>query len=460
MRAPIAFRRWYLFAALGLLVGASVGAVSAPLASSALHHGPGRPLEPLLDATHLPPLLTLRGEPVELEYDVECATGSEDVGDECAATGKVLARPIGSDDFAEIPLMPSSDHELHKLVARIPEELATRGFEYYAMIDAPETGESLTVPAGGASAPDVSRRMDGAVEAPFDGAGFGRDRRPGVLVASALWGEGSNDVGLESGRVDPIGASSFDVDAAGTVLVLDEAHRRMLRWRKGAKLPSTVPVSIAGTIADVAAGNDGSTYVLETTTRTGSNPLVRRFDEGGRELEAVESGERSASQIRTSPLGAVVLSHPSHQWLPVMPDGVPAAPRAQLARGRSGRPVRGGREIVVLRRDDEVRVALVAGARISRSWRLASKTALAEVQLAEPTGSGVVVVARRYDDRDDEFVVAILDARGLVDSFTIASADWAEAAPLGRFRLVGRSLYHLGSTPRGIFVDRFDLEAH
>ena len=52
----------------------------------------------------------------------------------------------------------------------------------------------------------------------------------------------------------------------------------------------------------------------------------------------------------------------------------------------------------------------------------------------------------------------ILDRKGLVHRFSIESADWAETAPLGRFRLVGRSLYRLGSTPDGAFVDRFDLE--
>ena len=52
----------------------------------------------------------------------------------------------------------------------------------------------------------------------------------------------------------------------------------------------------------------------------------------------------------------------------------------------------------------------------------------------------------------------ILDRKGLADRFTLDAADWAETAPLSRFRLVGKSLYRLGSTPAGVFVDRFDLE--
>ena len=87
-----------------------------------------------------------------------------------------------------------------------------------------------------------------------------------------------------------------------------------------------------------------------------------------------------------------------------------------------------------------------------------STTQLAELQLAEPMGQRVVVVVRMYDDDVDEFTVLVLDRNGLVDRFTLDSADWAETAPLSRFRLVGTSLYRLGSTTAGAFVDRFDLE--
>jgi hypothetical protein len=147
---------------------------------------------------------------------------------------------------------------------------------------------------------------------------------------------------------------------------------------------------------------------------------VRRYDDGGRELEAIETAERAPSRIRIDA---------------------------------------GGLEVVVLRHENEIRVALVAGQNVSRSWRLTSDTPLAEVQLAEPLGQRLVLVVRVYDARgDDEFAAFVLDRSGLVDRFALDSADWAETAPFGRFRLVGRSLYQLGSTPSGAFVDRFDLE--
>lgn len=53
----------------------------------------------------------------------------------------------------------------------------------------------------------------------------------------------------------------------------------------------------------------------------------------------------------------------------------------------------------------------------------------------------------------------VLDEDGVRRSLSLDSADWAETSPLSRFRLVGSELFQLGSTPAGVFVDRFDLEA-
>jgi hypothetical protein len=87
-----------------------------------------------------------------------------------------------------------------------------------------------------------------------------------------------------------------------------------------------------------------------------------------------------------------------------------------------------------------------------------SVTPLGEVQLAAPSGNRLVVVVKTYVDERDEFLVLVLDRSGLVRRFALEPAQWAETAPLARFRLAGSSLYQFGSTPKGAFVDRFDLE--
>jgi Flp pilus assembly protein CpaB len=104
-----------------------------------------------------------------------------------------------------------------------------------------------------------------------------------------------------------------------------------------------------------------------------------------------------------------------------------------------------------------VRVAVDGPAGVRRSWRVSSQTPIAEVQLAQPMGDQLVLVLRVYTDTQDEFVAFVLNGHGIAKQLSLGSADWAETAPLSRFRLVGSSLYKLGSTPTGMFVDRFDL---
>src|SRR5436190_4867241 len=172
-------------------------------------------------------------------------------------------------------------------------------------------------------------------------------------------------------------------------------------------------------------------------------------------------GERGASSSGSpGSCRPGLLQEPSDQWMDAAAGGRLLAPDSQRKSGRSGRPLPGGGDVVVLRRGNEIRVATVSGHRVVRSWRVTSETPIAEVQLAEPRGAGLVLVARVYTDDQDEFVVLVLDAKRLVRSFSLDSADWAETAPLSKFRLVGSSLYQLGSTAAGLFVDRFELEGN
>jgi hypothetical protein len=460
MRSEKRLRRRTMAPALGVVLGMAVGVATVSWSSAA---ATSVEAPAVFDVTHLPPLLTVASDPSELAYDVHCAGPGDEAADAgCDVTGTVFARPVGDREFAALPLEPRSRDGLRQLATAIPDALArsSRGFEYFAVLDASELGERRVLPPAGAAAPHVSRRLENSVEIDLGRYALGRDLHSGMRVASASWGDGPADAGLEQGRnLPPIGASAFDVDVQGNVLVLDQVHRRVLRWRRGVEVPARVPVSVDGTLADFVVAGDGSMFVLETTGPFGRHPKVRRFDDAGRELEAIEAAERSPSQIRIDAHGPVVLGGASHHWLPVMVDGTPAPPTEQLRRGRAGRRFAGGTELVVFRRENEIRVALVSGQRVMRSWRVASDTPLAEVQLTEPHGQRLVLVVRVYQEGvGDEFAVLVLDQNGLVDRFALAPADWAEAAPFGRFRLTGRSLYRLGSAASGAFVDRFDLE--
>ncbi len=451
---------WFLVAA-GLVGGGLAGAATIPIVSSALAQavtGPGAEL----DVTHLPPLLTLTGESLPLVFDAHCAApGTEDPEAGCAVEGRLFGRVPGDSAFRELPLTSVGAAD-GQWVGHVPAAARrARSIAYYAEFSSPDTGATVTVPPGGAAAPYVTRMLVGAAHVRLGRHVFGASALPGERVASARWGDGPTEVGLEQGRgLDPIGASSFDVDEDGSVVVLDHAHRRLLRWIGRSLTPSRVPLSVNGAIADLALAGDGTLYVLETTSRDERAPLLRRFDAEGRELEAIETAERSPSGLRMGPAGPLVLQRPSHQWMPGFVAGMPAQPGVQRKRGRMGRTLPSGEEVVVYRHANELRVAVLGGDAPARSWRITSETTLGEVQLAELVGTRLVVVVRTYDERDDEFAVLLLDRDGLVAKHTLASAEWADGAPLGRFRIAGRSLYRLGSSPTGVFVDRFDLEVH
>ena len=80
-------------------------------------------------------------------------------------------------------------------------------------------------------------------------------------------------------------------------------------------------------------------------------------------------------------------------------------------------------------------------------------------QLAQTLPSGrLLVVFSVYTETQHEYEAVVVDSSGaLVEQFSLPAAEWAQSMPLSRFRLVGSSLYELGSTEAGVFVDRYDL---
>ncbi len=445
----------------GLVLGAVLGLTFVLASGRAVAERQIGSSGPILDATHVPPLLATDGEDVALRYDVHCASegeGSEDVA--CDARGTVFVRAGMFGAFQPIPLTIDKGATERRHVAGVPARIATsgQGFSYFAVFSADGGGASVTLPAGGAESPHRSLPLGRAVEVPLGRHDFGRVRKADARVAEARWGGGVAEVGLEGGvNVAPVGGSSFDVDGARNVLVLDQVNRRVLRWTPKAAAPIPVPVSVDGTIADLAITGTGTMYVLEGG-RAARSPALRTFDRSGRTLLVAELAERTATQVRVGPTGALVLQHPSGQWFPAATDGTPPAAVTQARAGRSGRLLPNGDEVIVLRTGNEIRLALANEHRVRRAWRITSGSPLAEVQLAEPMAGGLLVVFRVYSETDDEFVALLLGPHGVLARMSLESADWAESAPLSRFRLQGASLYQLGSTRTGVFVDRFDLE--
>ncbi len=421
----------------------------------------------LIEATHLPPLLLAPGEPARLRYDIYCSPPAGDLGattsDACHAGGSVYVRAGETGSFRRIPLRLDAAAAEGRYVADIPADVARapQGFSYYAVVRNLDSGAATTLPAGGALAPDRARPLGDAIVVDLGAHAFGAVRRPDARVAEAGWGARDDEVGLEAGPPDQhIGATSFDVDANGVVHLLDEAKSRVLRFRNGSQRPEGVPVATQGTIADLAVEDDGSLDVLETVADGSGQPLLRRFDAAGQSRGAWHVAGERASALRRTADGAAAFADSSEQWLPVMSHGRPVGSTEQHANARAGRALPSGEELVAEREGADARVAIMTPTgRVRASWVIHSVTPLAEIQLAEALpGDRVLLVLRVYTDGQDEFQVLVLDRKGVSARFSTGSTAWAETAPFARFRLRGNFLYELGSTPAGVFVDRYDLE--
>jgi hypothetical protein len=438
--------------AAGVLGGIALTSVAAgPVASE--------PARQLLDAAHVPPALTLPGEPIRLRYAIVCAVRQD--ARPCDGSGEVFVRSGQTGPFRALTLHRGEDSVEGRYFVDLPREVASarEGFSYYAVLRDDTSGETLTVPSGGALAPQRSRPLLNAVRVDLGRHEFGRTRVRDARVVSAPWGAGRGEAGLEGSReLGFVGPSAFDVARDGAVTLLDQVNRRLQRWL-GGEPTTTTPVSVSGGLADFAVEPDGTVDVLEPPTRVTGASVLRRFDRDGLLTFAQRLSDRTWSKLILGPGGPVVQQVPSEQWLPVAAGGAALDRAGQARAGTTGRPLPQGRELVVARVGaGELRVAEVAGHAIVRAWRITSATPLGEVQLAEQLGKRFVVVLKIYTEAQDEFVAVVVDDRGLVERFSLDATGWAEAAPLARFRLVGGSLFQLGSTPAGVFVDRFDLE--
>lgn len=410
-------------------------------------HGGGA--DSFIAAAHLPPLLTLPGENVTLRYELICGPPKGDLEGACDGGGDVYARAGHAGAFRKLPLIRGADSAEGRYFVRLPPDIASSpsGFSYYAVLRDDAHGTTTTLPAAGADAPQNSYRLANPVDMDLGVHRFGATRDADDHVVDARWGSRLGEVGLGGGVGDAhFGPSAFDVARDGTVSLLDEVNGRVERFRDGSVAETRV--DIPPVPDDMSIGDDGTIYVADGRSDSGETPLLRTFAADGRLRGTEHLAERTWSQLRVGPSGPVVQQQPSEQWMP------PARARD----GFAGRPLGDGSRLIVLRVGaGELRVARVTSARVRDAWRFVSNTPLGEVQLVERSGSRLVVIAKTYTETQDEFEVVVVDADGTSNRFSVPSAEWAETAPLARFRFDGRSVFQLGSTSDGVFVDRFDL---
>ncbi|MBD0330168.1 MAG: hypothetical protein ICV64_08710 [Thermoleophilia bacterium] len=328
--------------------------------------------------------------------------------------------------------------------------------EYYAVVEA-DSGESLTLPPAGAAKPQRATVVPSWIPVELGPHRFGAARAPARVVARAGWGDGAGELGLDSGpEQSRIGPSAFDVAADGSLVVLDQVNRRLARFRPAGRAVEHTAIPFSGGEGDLALAPDGTAHVLDEGGHE-RGPVVRSFARSGEAVATAPLAAPSADMLRMAPSGPVAHAYPFELWLPTADGRTPLEAAAQRRLARAGRPVGAGTEVVVRASAAEARFALVRGEQVVRAWRVTSPTALGEVQLAEPRGNGLLVVVRVWTETEAEFRVLELTPAGLGASFSVARAEWAESAPLSRFRVHGDRVYQLRTTPQGAQIVEFDL---
>ncbi len=439
-------RRWA--AALGFAIGACTGMalLTGGVVSASEVPGDSPPTIGLRDVLHTPPSLVPEGGTVALRFDVVCQADAR--GKPCAPNGSLFVRPAGESGYRAVGLAPAGETTLAAKIA-----VPAGGLSYYAVIE-DGAGSSVTLPASGGASP---QRVWAVPELTTVGLGahvFGRARKPDTRPVAAPWGSGAGALGLLAGReLARIGPSAFDLAPDGSIVVLDQANDRLATYASPGRAPRYVPIPFGGGEGDLAVGADGTSYVLDH----GVEPIVRSYASSGAPVDVTRIAGSGVDMIRATPAGAALHGYPGEMWLPVGGGGDLLQPSQQAARARPSRPEAGGSEVVVHATGAEALFALVRGDRVMQAWQVSSPTNLGEIQLAEPYGRGLLVVLRVWTSERAEFVVLVLSPNGLASSFSVDAVEWADSAPLGRFKLDRDRLYQLRSTSAGAEVVAFDM---
>jgi hypothetical protein len=416
-----------------------------------------------LKAIYAPIKLRAPGDPAEIRFDISCLPpdGNAEGPGLCDGGGTVYYHTT-TGISAAVPLRLDPNAQVGRYVAAVPASVwSAPVFTYYAVIRDNSTGKSIVVPPGGNSSPQFSFALS-STTIDLGTHTFGSTRPATARVASATWGSGDQQVGLEDGADMPTGAASFDVDSAGKVYLLDEANARILEFGVGAMQAIPLP-GLAGVKADLRVSDaSGTAYVLEVGNAVSRSSVLRSYTLQGAPVSSALVSDEAAAQVRLSGSTAFVSEYPSSMWAPVLQSNgrSPVEASAQLLTASPGAPTSNG-NVLVTSTGTEIRIGTYwssGGYRLS-SVRITSATPVADIQLAQTLPSGrLLVVFSVYTDTDHEYEAAVIDPSGnLVDQFSLPADDWAESMPLSRFRLVGSSLYELGSTEQAAFVDRYDL---
>jgi hypothetical protein len=418
------------------MVAARIASAAAPAKSIRLYYSP--------------PVLVRVGERVVMPVDVVCATAD---GTACDATVE-LGTQVGSEPWRSVRAAASAEIRFD-LTGPAGRAAASSRVARFFLRAADRTGKSASLggpTAGTALRFYVTDRMD-VVEMPS--IPFGQVRL-GRVMLSLPWGSGPARAGLEPGNEsDTVGPSSFDVDSAGRIYLLDAIQQRLAVF-EGGRLTRQVPLSIGGMLFDVRVGDDGSAYVLSRGSV--ATWTVQPIDAEGKVGAPASLGERISARLRIAGRRAFAELLPLDAWVEVPTQGRGLASSPSV---RTGQPLASGAELLRLVGDDSVRMATLSDGEVTSAVEVRSSLSIADAPLVEPDGEGgywLVVRVWQGQPAADQYQVAHVRGSTLISSFAISSRSFANTPFFNRFRLgPDGALYELTSSSEGIQVIRYEL---
>jgi hypothetical protein len=446
-------RKWVPGLAAGCIAVVATVALNMPAtAGPPARSGSGGGVPKALEVFYTPPVLVRAGERVEIPVDVSCSTTS---GRTCPARA-ILGTPDGRGRWRTCGAAagPELRFDLTASARRSVASSQSGSVAFFVRGEGP-AGLRVSLPAGEAVWPlrfYVARTMP-IVRIPD--IPFGRVAK-GRTVLSLPWGTGRARAGIQpGGEGSTPGPSSFDVDPAGRIYLLDGLQGRLAVFDRGRLVRQVgLPVTPRG---DVAVQNDGTVSVLD---QRGRSLVVRQIGPGGGPIHTTSLGDGILSQIRAGGSGAFVHVVPLNEWV-----------RADAARtGETdhaipsvAQPLDSTRGLLKVINGTYLRLGTVRQGHVVNAVELRATNHLGEIALAEPDeGGGYWAVVRIWREEpvpaDQYQVVHVVGAR-VVDTFAVADRQFAETAPLSVFRMGSDgTLYQLASFPSGIRVLAYTLE--
>ena len=284
---------------------------------------------------------------------------------------------------------------------------------------------------------------------------FRRFRSPDARIVSARWGKGPGQVGLVEEEAGPTGGASFDV-LNNVVCILDQHNGRVLLYPQGGS-PRAVPLVVSGRAGAVfraldsslAVDSAGTIYVLEPTDSAHGTPTLRSFSSHGGAPLATVSTAGSNPIVRVNGKTAYVAQTLDGPWKPTMTSG-----RAAAGAATTYRPSPNQSRIRVLS-GTTVELTTTGGKQLT--WRVTSPDHVSVADAESFGGIEALVVLRVASGTKVEYEVLVLSKSGLLDSFSAPVDEYTSIALFDDWRVDGATVYHRGSTKKGLYVDYYSF---